>query len=285
MGLVPTPKARRPRGIAYPHGTSRRRGDIAVAPNFWRNLLRGRWLLITLVVLLATGVMVRLGVWQLERLQGRRAANAAITRQIAAPPLLLDARAATTTDPAALTFRRVAVRGTWDYEHELELRYRSFDGQAGIHLLTPLRIAGGDTVVLVDRGWVPYQEAERDGRLAYRRGESANIEGLIRESSAQTTPSAEPGVVSQIDLAAIGAQLPYAIQPYWVQRLPAADNKTPPRSEGPPDLSDGSHLAYMIQWWAFATTLVITYLAFANTMMLRERRRRGHPNPGAAPPH
>ncbi len=284
MGIVPTPKARRSRGVVYPHGTSRRRGDIAVAPNFWRNLLRGRWLLITLVVLLATGVMVRLGVWQLERLQGRRAANAAITRQIAAPPLLLDARAAT-TDPAALTFRRVAVRGTWDYEHELELRYRSFDGQAGIHLLTPLRIAGSDTVVLVDRGWVPYQEAARDVRLAYRRGESANIEGLIRESSAQTTPNAEPGVFSQIDLAAVGAQLPYAIQPYWVQRLPAADNTTPPRSEGPPDLSDGSHLAYMIQWWAFATTLIITYLAFANQMMLRERRRRrGHSGPGSAPP-
>jgi surfeit locus 1 family protein len=247
---------------------------MAVAPNLLRNLVRGRWLVATIVVLLAAGVMVRLGIWQMNRLQGRRAANAAITRQINAPPLLLDAQTAAASDAATLAFRRVTVRGTWDYAHEVELRYRSFDGQAGIHILTPLRINGGDTVVLVDRGWVPYQDAGPEGRRAYQQGESASIEGLVNESHSAPGDTSGPGVFSQIDIPAIGAQLPYSLLPYWVQRLPSGDNLTPPRSEGPPALDDGSHLGYMIQWWAFAATLLVTYLIFANQSMLRGRRKR-----------
>lgn len=266
-----TPKPNRTRGVVY-GAPRRRRASVTFVPGFWRNLFRGRWLVVTIVVLVAAGVMIRLGVWQLDRLQGRRAANAAITRQLSAPPLPLDARAAATADPATLTFRRVSVRGTWDYAHEVELRYRSFDGQAGVHLLTPLRIDGGETYLLVDRGWIPYQQADPTNRRAYRQGERAAIEGLVNESHSQGSPNAEPGIFSQIDIPAIGAQLPYPLLSYWVQRLPSGDNQTPPRSEGLPDLSNGTHLAYTVQWWAFAATLLVTYIIFANQTMLKGRR-------------
>ncbi len=272
MGIGTTPKANPGRHSGHSARARRRGNSFALAPGFWRNLVRGRWLIATLIVLLAIGVMVRLGVWQLDRLQGRRAANAAIERQISAPPLPLDSRTAATIDPASLTFRRVSLRGTWDYAHEVELRYRSYDGQAGIHLLTPLRLDGGDTYVLVDRGWVPYQQANPEGRSAYRQGERAAIDGLVYESHSQSDPSVEPGIFSQIDLPAIGAQMPYPLAPYWILRLPSGDNLTPPRSEGPPDLSNGSHFAYMIQWWAFAATLLVTYLIFANQSMRRSTK-------------
>lgn len=272
MGIGTTPRPRGARRGTYGATRGRRGGGFAVAPHFWRRLFSGRWLIATIVVLLAIGVMVRLGVWQLDRLQGRRAANAAITQQLAAPPLALDGQTARTTDAAALTFRRVSLRGTWDYAHEIELRYRSFDGQAGIHLLTPLRIEGSDAAVLVDRGWVPYQQSGADNRQIYQQGDRAVIEGLVYASIPQETPSSEPGTVSQIDLAAVGAQTPYALLPFWVQRLPASAGEPLPRSEGMPDLSDGTHFAYMIQWWAFAATLLITYLLFANQTMRRADR-------------
>lgn len=272
MGIGTTPRANRPGRGTYGVARGRRGGGFAVAPHFWRRLVSGRWLLATIVVLLAIGVMIGLGVWQLDRLQGRRAANAAITRQLAAPPIALDGQTAKTSDAAALTFRRVSLRGTWDFAHEVELRYRSFDGQAGVHLLTPLRIEGSDTAVLVDRGWIPYQQAAAENRRVYQQGDRAIIEGLVHESIHQQTPSSEPGTVSQIDLAAIGAQVSYPLLTYWVQRLPASEGEPLPRSEGLPDLSDGSHLAYMVQWWAFAATLLVTYLVFANQTMRKVRK-------------
>lgn len=251
-----------------------RRRRFTLAPHFWRRLVRGRWLVITLVVLLAAGIMVRLGIWQLGRWQGRREANAAITKQLALPPLQLNGQAAQTLDPATLTFRRVQLSGTWDYAHEVELRYRSFDNQAGVHLLTPLRLDDSAVVVIVDRGWIPYQQAGAENRRSYQQVNHTTFEGLIYPSVQQDDPSPEPGVVSQIDLNVIGAEMPYPVQAYWVQRLPVAAKESPPRAEGLPDLTNGSHLAYTMQWWGFATTLLITYFLFANQTMLRSSRPR-----------
>jgi surfeit locus 1 family protein len=277
LRISPTPKTNRTRGGVY-GVPRRRRAGFAFVPGFWRNLFRGRWLVATIVVLIAIGVMVRLGVWQLNRLEGRRAANAAITQQINAPPLPLDAQTAASADPTTLTFRRVSVRGTWDYAHEVELRYRSFDGQAGIHLLTPLKIDGSDIYLLVDRGWIPYQQADQASRRAYQQNERAAIEGLVNESHTQGDTKTDPGTFAQIDIPAISAQLPYPLLSYWVQRLPSGDNQTPPKSEGVPDLSDGTHFAYMIQWWAFAGTLLVTYIIFANQTMRRSTKKRRSAN-------
>ena len=259
------------RGVARSRGG--RRPGIVIAPNLWRTFFRGRWLLATVIVLIACGVMVRLGVWQLNRLQGRQAANAVIARQLAEPPIAITAQNATTVDPSELSFRRVSLQGEWDYAHEMELRYRSYDGQPGIHLLTPLHLTGSDTYVLVDRGWIPFGQAGPVGRQQYDSGAGGGIEGLIYASIPQGNPSPEQGIFSQVDLARIGAQLPYPIQDYWVQRLPSGTNQTPPLSEGLPDLGDGSHLGYVIQWWAFALTLLITYVFFVNTALLRGSKR------------
>lgn len=273
LGLSTTPKMT-PVRRSMSGGRRKRRGGPTIAPDLWRSFFRGRWLIATVLVLIAVGVMVRLGVWQLHRLEGRRAANAVIARQLSEPPIAIDAQTAGTVDPNILSFRRVSLRGDWDYAHEMELRYRSYDGQAGIHLLTPLRLTGSDTYVLVDRGWIPYQQAGPTGRQPYDSGAGGAIEGLIYASIAQPSRSTDPGVFSQVDLGAIGAQLPYPIQPYWVQRLPAGTNETPPISEGLPDLSDGSHLGYMLQWWAFALTLLITYVFFVNQTLLRRDKKK-----------
>lgn len=264
------------RNASRPRAARRRRAELVIVPGLARRLLRGRWLVVTLLVLLAAGVMIQLGFWQKGRLDGRRAANAAIARQLAAPPLTLDGATLATADPASLAFRRVIVRGTWDYDHEFELRYRSYEGQPGVHLLTPLRIAGSDRAVLVDRGWVPFEQAGPTGRQRFRQGETGDIEGLVYDSIPQEgLPTGTGGerldAVTQVDLAAVGGQLPYPIASFWVRRLPAGDNRLPPRAEEPPKLDDGSHLGYMLQWWAFAATLLVTYLLLANQMIGRQR--------------
>lgn len=267
------------RHSARSRASQRRRAEIVLVPGLGWRLLRGRWLAVTLVVLLAAGVMTGLGFWQKGRLDGRRAANAAISERITAPPLALDGATLAAADPTSLTFRRVIVRGTWDYEHEVELRYRSYDGQAGIHLLTPLRIDGSDRVILVDRGWVPFTQTGAENRQQFRQGPTGSLEGLVYASIPQEGPPITTGgdrldAVSQVDLAAIGGQLPYPIASFWVRRLPSGSNLTLPRAEEAPDLSNGSHLGYMLQWWAFAATLLITYIFFANQMMRREDRKR-----------
>jgi surfeit locus 1 family protein len=257
----------------------RLRAGIVVAPRLFRTMVRGRWLIITMLVLVACAVMVRLAFWQLSRLDGRRAANAVIATRMHAPPLYLTGQTLTGVRPDDLIFRQVEARGTWDYANEVELRYRSFDGQPGAHVLTPLHLADGSGTVLVDRGWIPLVDLDGDKRVIYQTdaGQTVAVEGLIYQSQPQTTAPAKTqgrqDFFMAVDVPAIGQQLPYLILPVYIRRLPTGDNTTPPLAEGFPELDDGPHLDYAIQWFAFTAILLITYVLFVNYTLLRNRRR------------
>ena len=237
-----------------------------------RKLVRGPWLPITLLVLLGTAVMIGLGFWQLDRLLDRRAANALIAQRRAEPAVTIDAGNAGGLDAAALDERRVVVAGTWDYDHEVLVRRGAYQGAPGYHVLTPLRIDGGDRVLLVDRGWLPYAEAGPEERRAFRKGERGQVEGFAHQPrvSGATSPGPATGgpsgnvsVWPRVDLASIQRELPYPTLPIWVEQLPMPGNTDLPKPDPNLTLDNGPHLGYMIQWWAFALILLIGYIALA----------------------
>ncbi len=128
--------------------------------------LRGRWLWLTLAVIALDLLFLRLGVWQLQRLSERRVANARIVARTEQPALsLTDAP----LDPAEADLRRAVVAGIYDPAHEIVLRNRTYNELPGVHVLTPLRIAGSDAAVLVDRGWIPYETLLPTGARYSRR--------------------------------------------------------------------------------------------------------------------
>ena len=146
-------------------------------PFILRQLIDGRRLLLTLAVLFGALIMVRLGFWQLERRTERLAQNALITRRLEEPPVRITGPVA---DPVVLEYRHVAVAGTFDYAHEVVLLNRSRGGAPGVHVLTPLRIAGSDRAVLVDRGWIPYEQREPAARQQFQPPGLVEVRGIVR---------------------------------------------------------------------------------------------------------
>jgi surfeit locus 1 family protein len=69
-----------------------------------------------------------------------------------------------------------------------------------------------------------------------------------------------------VDVAAIEAQLPYALLPIYLQQVPPTDgnDSLPFQGELEPDLSDGPHLSYAIQWFIFAAILGVGYVYFVD---------------------
>ena len=96
------------------------------------------------------GVCVRLGVWQLSRLAERRKFNSELIERAAEKPIDIRALPA---DTGAAHFTRVKVAGEYDFDNEITLTNRVRNGSPGVYIVTPLKI-GGDTAVLVNRGWV-----------------------------------------------------------------------------------------------------------------------------------
>src|SRR5678816_1060082 len=93
---------------------------------------------------------VRLGLWQLARLHAKVQRNAVIAAQQREAAVQF---ASLPRDTAAARYRRASASGVFDYRAELVLSNRTYQGSPGVDLVTPLRLGGSDTAVLVDRGW------------------------------------------------------------------------------------------------------------------------------------
>jgi surfeit locus 1 family protein len=195
-------------------------------------------------VVVAAGC-VGMGIWQIKRLQQRRAANA-LSRPLALPPLLVR-DSAVSADSARQ--RRVTARGIYDYSAEKTWPGRSFQGTPGVALITPLRLPDG-SAVLVDRGWVPSPDAYHVDPTRYREPDTATVAGL-----ALVPPRGRGDVDTR-------GYLPFVIQ------LETPDPaRGLPRRWPHPELSEGSHLSYVIQWFSFAAIALVGTAA-----LLRSRK-------------
>jgi surfeit locus 1 family protein len=240
-------------------------------------LLRGSWIGRHAFALLIFIMMIALGVWQLDRLGQRRAANAV---RLA----VLDQNPATLTGDAgeaqALVGRRVRASGSFLNDQSLLLRgQKSDEGVDGVHLLTPLRLAGG-AAVIVDRGWLPAERARPETRGAFAIEREVTVEGLALAGQARPdTPLAGmdlpmPGETRidawlRVDIGKIQAQVGAPLLPVYIEQLPAPGG---PRLPLPADLrrlDEGPHLSYALQWFAFAVILIVVYAG----LMRQELRR------------
>ena len=247
-----------------------------------RDLLRLRWVITSLLVLLAVAVMVRLGGWQLDRLAQRRDHNARLSAGMAQPPL--DLNQVLPPDLEALEYRSVTVSGSYDSAQEVLLRNQFQDGQPGYHLVTPLKIAGGGLVVLVDRGWIPLEQGKPEQRSVYQTQSSLSLKGVIRRSQLEPNLLAGPDAQlpagqtrldawSFLNLERIGQQLPYRILPVYIALSPdGAQTGLPQPAVLDVDLSEGPHLGYAIQWFIFAVILLGGYPFYVRKQILNPSR-------------
>ncbi len=240
-----------------------------------RKMLSRKWILATLLVLAAMGVMIRLGIWQLDRLEKRRAFNARVSTQIAQPPLELSGNALT-ADLTQMEYRAVSVTGSYDTAGEIALRNQYWQDQWGVHLVTPLKIAGSDQAILVDRGWIPGETYQTGDWSQYAEPGQVTVHGVIRLAQSQAElgrradPTPAPGETSMktwnfVNVPRLAEQISEPLLPIYIQQ--ASDptwTGLPQRTQPELDLSEGPHLGYAFQWFIFAAILGIGYPFYIN---------------------
>lgn len=237
-----------------------------------RLLLSRQWWWTTLLVIAAVTVMVRLGVWQLDRLEQRRAFNARVRAQVEQPALRLTPETFG-ADLANMEYRSVTVVGRYDHSQEVALRNQVWGNRLGVHVLTPLIIEGSDRAVLVNRGWIPFEDWPPKRADQFAEPGTVEVQGMIRRSRTRSdfgglfdppSPPGEPRLTwAQPNVELIDAQVSYSLLPIYIQQAPdPAWTDLPYRSLPELELTEGSHLGYAIQWFLFATMLAIGYPVF-----------------------
>jgi surfeit locus 1 family protein len=218
-------------------------------------LRQPKWLVTGLVIVGLAALFIRLGFWQLDRLEERRVANETGEARFGAEPVELETLLAAADDPAAIEQRRVVLRGEWDRSEEVLIRSQVHLGQAGFDVITPLVLADG-SAVLVNRGWVPLTMDEPPVEAEPTAAEGA-IVGWVELSATRPAlgPEDQPrelAVFSRVDIDRIGEQMPYELAPVYVVALGERGDDLPVPVAPPEFSSEGPHLGYAIQWFGFA---------------------------------
>ena len=163
---------------------------------------------------------------------------------------------------SAARFTRVSISGTYDFANEIVLTTRSRRGSPGVNIITPLRIAGTDTAVLVNRGWVYSPDGMTVDLARWR--EPAAVTGDAYVENFQTRPgSVKSTSVANgyrwMDYPTVSRAFPYPVAGYYVVLIGNSENppaNVPPRVPVPP-LDEGSHRSYALQWFSFAAISII----------------------------
>lgn len=239
-----------------------------------------KWILTTLLVLLGAALCIRLGIWQLDRLDQRRAFNAHYLSVSEMHPLDLNADAE--SDLVSMEYRAVTVRGTYDFANQVALLNYYNEGVYGYHLLTPLLLADG-RAILVDRGWIPSEGNDSPSGWSRYDGaaqaeawpeRSRRLQGMMRLGVAKVPfggradPALAPGQTrldfwNFVNLERLAAQIPYPILPVYIQPNPEPNDAEPPIPTQPEiEITEGPHFGYALQWFSFAAILLIGYPFF-----------------------
>jgi cytochrome oxidase assembly protein ShyY1 len=215
----------------------------------------------TLAALVLLGIFVSLGRWQWSRGEAKQVLWDQFND---APTAAFDPSKDIDVLPR---FGRFSFPAHFDSEHQFLLENRSYQGKPGYEVLTPAVLPGGHRV-LVNRGWIPfsgYREQLPDVSIERHppmilsgRLDELPAAGLDSGRAAPEAGSSWPKLTSfpthEELQTALGQPLP--------RKILLLDANAPygfVRDWKPPGMDPSRHFSYAIQWWGFATVLLVLY--------------------------
>lgn len=225
-----------------------------------------------IAALVALGVLLSLGVWQLERKIWKEDLVAQIeARAYGQPGEIPPETSWGEWSRAAQEYRRVRVAGVFLHEHETPVHglMAATRGQPvqGFYLLTPLRLSNG-SVVVVNRGFVPTPLRDPTRRPESLAAGDVTVTGLVRapEVRARFVPENDAAREQWFvrDAAAIAAARGLTrVAPFLIDADATPNPGDWPKGGQTRLALPNDHLAYAVTWFGIAGTLIAVFVAFA----------------------
>jgi cytochrome oxidase assembly protein ShyY1 len=238
-------------------------------------LRQPRWLALGFLVLVIVPSFVLLSRWQLHRLDERRLENAVVSSNAQQAPVpvgtLLTPGEPASTVTDTVIWRQVSATGRYDAAGQVLVRKRPFEGANGFWVATPL-VTDSGAVLVVNRGWI----AASGGSTAVQDvppPPSGEVTVVGRLQPSQDAPDPQPsdlpaGQVTDLDVALVAGSAP--VYPGYVDLVSSDPAQAAGLMPWPlPDLSEGNHLSYAMQWVVFAL------IAVGGFVLLVRREREG----------
>ncbi|MER6941664.1 SURF1 family cytochrome oxidase biogenesis protein [Nocardioides sp. NPDC127514] len=239
----------------------------------FRFLLSRRWAGFTVFVLILAYGTWWLGQWQFDRLEDRKASNQIVrVNEHAEPAPVSDVLAPGQKVAEKDEWRRVTATGTYAVDDTIIWRYRTPDDAKGVDIVVPLVLADG-SAVLVDRGWLQTESQDEFEDLPAPPSGEVTITGWVRADG--TGDSTD---VAQVDgyhatRALSSTQVAKVVDEPLLTGWLHLDSESPEpatqlRQADLPELDNGPHFFYGLQWWFFGVLAIAGFFY----LMYDERR-------------
>lgn len=236
------------------------------SPRFW---------ILTVAALVVAGTTFSLGQWQLRRAAQKEALQAAVDSRSRLPEL--DVRSLLAGRNLADDIHRPAtLKGSWRAEHTVYLDNRPMSGKTGFVVVTPLVLEGTSQAILVQRGWVPRNFADRT-RLpdVSTPAGPVSVQGRIAPppSRLYEFQGSESGRIRQnLDLPAFRAQTGLPLLDVSLLQSGASGDGLL-REWAAPSLGVDKHYGYAFQWFGLCGLVILLYGWFQLFLPFRTHMR------------
>ena len=210
-------------------------------------------------------ILIGLGSWQLQRLQWKNDLISRFETRLAADAIAIPSANAELDD---LEFRNLALYGVFQHDKETFLTGRTYEGNAGFHVVTPLLLDDG-RIILVNRGWVSENYRNPAKRPFSQVDGKTSVTGILRRPGVKGyfVPENDPKngfwftlVPSQINQhLALGDS---AIDNFYADALRTSEVGTLPIAANTQWKLRNAHVSYAMTWYGIALALIGVYLAF-----------------------
>ncbi len=203
-----------------------------------------------------------LAFWQLNRAEQKQALQARIAEGARLRAVVLTAAPVA---PEALAYRTVSAHGEWAAERTILLDNKVRQGVPGYRVVTPLRLAGSDMHILVDRGWIAAPRLRSELPRVSTPGGSVEVTGTARVPRPGFTLSdqtVEGRVWQNLDLERYRQWSGLTLQPVLLVQQDGPDDGLA-RGADRPDPGIGRHYGFAAMWFALGTLAVVMMLYYA----------------------
>jgi len=222
--------------------------------------------MVALVTVASIALFVSAGNWQRARLAQKLALAGELERARATAPVPLPQGV---DDWGAWRYRVVDLAGRFDPGAQMLLDNRVESGRVGYHVLTPLTLADGRTV-LVNRGFAPAGARRTDLPVVPPPTGSVAVQGRVVVPGARYFELGKPAPAGRaeerqvwqvIDLPRMATAIGRPLLPVVVEQTSAGDDGLVRRWPSP-DTGSDKHRIYMVQWYTFAVLAAGLYIGF-----------------------
>ncbi|MGC6537597.1 MAG: SURF1 family protein [Candidatus Puniceispirillaceae bacterium] len=214
-------------------------------------------------------VLIMLGSWQVQRLTWKTELINQFQERSQAQPVY---PASDSLKAGEIEFQRIAIDGEFIHDQTVYLTGRTYEGNAGFHVVTVFETNRGDQF-FINRGWVSEAYREPESRPFSMIEGATRIEGIIRlpQRQGQFVPDNEPDkgfwFTMKPDEVASFLKLPNVEQAFFIDAVRPLDAKLtlPIAAEVKVDVRN-AHLNYAITWFGLALSLIGVYIAYHHSL-------------------